>query len=459
MFSKDTIISTITSSMGGSVCLFRISGEKSINIAQQFFIPQDLKKEKGGTFHFGKIINKDKEIIDEVIIYLFRKPRSYTGEDVVEISCHNNVLIIDEIFDLFIKSGCRLAQPGEFTKRAFFNGKMDLTQAEAVADIISSKTKQSLKNSINILGGILSIKINELKQSLIDIASLLELEIDFSEEDLDIIPEKKYLTVVDYSIKKVEELIRSFSKGRQFQKGIEVIITGKPNVGKSSLMNSLLGKDRVIVSHIPGTTRDMIHEDIVFEDILVRLIDTAGIRLTFDEIEKEGVKRARKLVESSELILVLIDISEKVDNEDIHIIDELTFNYKNKLLLVANKIDKDKNPAAETYIKNSGLETIYISAREEINIEDLKTKIYNRITSQAELATEEIIISNKRQYEILKKIKMLLQKNRKAFKKNVGHEFIAADLRLTIESLAELTGEITTDDILNNIFSNFCIGK
>lgn len=458
MFSKDTIVSTITPSFGGSVCLIRLSGDQSINIANTFF-SKNIKRGKGGTFHFGKIVNSKNDIIDEVVLYLFKKPRSYTGEDVVEISCHNNIFIIDEIIDLFVKSGCRLAEPGEFSKRAFLNGKMDLTQAEAVADIIASKSKQALKNSLEILEGKLSVKIGQLKKDLIDLASLLELEIDFSEEDLDVVSENEYLDVIDKSLEQTEKLLQSFSKGRQFQKGIEVLITGKPNVGKSSLMNALLGKNRVIVSHIPGTTRDLVHEDIIFEDVLVRLIDTAGLRLADDEIEREGVARAKEFIDSAAIILMLVDVSEKIEKEDRQIIDEFLLHKKEKTLLVSNKIDKKINKSSEEYIEGLSFKRIDISAKNEINIEGLKNVIYSRIKDQGKSESEEIVISNKRQYEILKRVKKLLTENRKSFLNKTGYEFIAADIRMTIDSLSEITGEITTDDILNNIFSNFCIGK
>jgi tRNA modification GTPase len=458
MYSKDTIVSTITPSVGGSVCLVRISGELSIPISIRFF-SKDISREQGGTFHFGKLCGIDGEIIDEVIVYLFKKPKSYTGEDVVEISCHNNIFIVDQIIDLFIKEGCRLAGPGEYTKRAFLNGKMDLTQAEAVADIIASKSKQSLKNSIHILEGELSKKIGRLKEGLIDVASLLELEIDFSEEDLDVISDDTYIEVVDNSLVQINALLNSFRKGREYQKGIEVLITGKPNVGKSSLMNAMLGKNRVIVSHIPGTTRDLIHEDVIFEDVLVRLIDTAGLRLADDEIEKEGVERAKELINSAEIILVLIDVSEEIEKEDKQIIEEFLIDQKDKTLLVTNKNDKEINPSCEKYLAELSFERIDISAKNNTNIDNLKRIIYDRIQQQNRSDSEEIVISNKRQYEILKRIKGLLEENKQSFIDKTGLEFIAADLRITIDALSEITGEITTDDILNNIFSNFCIGK
>jgi len=458
MYSKDTIVSTITPSVGGSVCLIRISGELAIQIAARYF-SKDISKEQGGTFHFGKIRGTDNEIIDEVICYLFKKPKSYTAEDVVEISCHNNIFIADQIIELFIKEGCRLAEPGEYTKRAFLNGKMDLTQAEAVADIIASKSKQSLKNSIHILEGELSKKISRLKEGLIDIASLLELEIDFSEEDLDLISDERYIEVIENSLSQVGALLNSFKKGREYQKGVEVLITGKPNVGKSSLMNAMLGKNRVIVSHIPGTTRDLIHEDVIFEDVLVRLIDTAGLRLSDDEIEKEGVERAKELINSAEIILVLIDISEEIEKEDKQIIEEFLLDQKDKTILVTNKIDKEINPLCEKYISELSFERIDISAKNSTNIDNLKRVIYKRIQLQSRTDYEEIVISNRRQFEILKRIKGLLEDNKQSFIDKTGIEFIAADLRITIDALSEITGEITTDDILNNIFSNFCIGK
>lgn len=459
MYSNDTIVSPITPASGGSVCLIRISGSKAFPISKRLFSSRAISKANSGTFHFGKIINEKKEVVDEVILYLFRKPKSYTGEDVIEISCHNNIFIIEEIIDLYIKAGCRMAEPGEYTKRAFLNGKMDLTQAEAVADIIASKSKVSLKNSIHILEGSLSTRVNKLKHSLIDVASLLELEIDFSEEDLEVISAEKYLGIINECLLDIDDLIQSFSKGRQFQKGIEVLITGKPNVGKSSLMNALLGKNRVIVSQIPGTTRDLIHEDVIFEDVLVRLIDTAGIRLAEDEIEKEGVQRAKALVDSSEIILVILDISDNIDHEDKYIVEEFLKGQNQKVVLVGNKVDKNISKDTEQYLENLGLEKIYISAKDGLNINELKKKVYNRIQTRNTYEAEEVIISNKRQYAILKNVKRLLEENRQSFQAHVGFEFVAADLRITIDNLSEITGEITTDDILNNIFSSFCIGK
>ena len=459
MYIKDTIISTITPVTGGSVSLLRVSGENSIELTNRYFSSHDLSKSKGGSFYFGSLNDLSNSKIDEVIVYIFRKPKSYTGENIVEISCHGNVFIVEEILNLYLKDGCRIAEPGEFTKRAFLNGKMDLLQAEAVADLIASKSKASVKNSLQLLEGRLSKHVYKLKKNLVDIASLLELELDFSEEGLEIISKEKYLNSVSTTIEGINKLLNSYNNAREFKNGVEILIAGKPNVGKSSLMNAFLERDRVIVSHIPGTTRDLVHEDIILDDIMVRLIDTAGIRFTKDHIEAEGVSRARKLLETGNLILIVIDISEALDDDDIEIINNLIEKKRQKIIIVCNKTDIGINPDADLFIKKLGIETILISAKEEQNIDILKQKITNRIKKYEIELAENIIISNKRQYEILLAVKDILNRNSESFLNNEGFEFIAADLRLAINKFSEITGEITTDDILNNIFSSFCIGK
>lgn len=459
MEKTETIISTITPTVGGSICALRVSGTEGISIANKYFPRIDLEKNTGGMHFFGPMINTEGTIVDEVVINIYEKPNSYTGEDVVEISCHSNIFIIEEVLNLFLQNGCRMAEAGEFSKRAFLNGKIDLAQAEAVADLIASKSKTGVKNSLNILGGALSVKINLLKSKLIDIASLLELELDFSEEDLEVIPPGKFHQEVDEALAEVTKLIDSFSKGREYQKGVEILITGKPNVGKSSLMNTMLQRDRVIVSPTPGTTRDLIHEDIIIKDILVRLIDTAGIRFSDDHIEKEGVSRARGLRESAQVILFLLDISSSEFDEDKKLLEDLLEKDKEKLILVANKIDKKIDSELDKYISSIGVECVYISAKQETNINTLQDVLYSRLRIHEKTDSEELVLSNARQYEILKKVKELLLGNKKSFIAQEGLEFIASDLRLTIEALSEITGEISTDDILNNIFSSFCIGK
>ncbi len=459
MEKNATIISTITPTVGGSVCLIRISGPDAITLTNKYFPRLNLAEKKGGQHFFGKLLNDEKRVLDEVVLNVFKNPNSFSGEDVVEISCHSNIFIIEDVLNLFLNNGCRMAEAGEFSRRAFLNGKMDLAQAEAIADLIASKSKSGVNNSLNILGGVLSTKINNLKSKLIDIASLLELELDFSEEDLEIIPRDKYLLVIDEALHEVTKLVNSFAKGRDYQKGIEILITGKPNVGKSSLMNAMLQKDRVIVSATPGTTRDLIHEDIILIDTLVRFIDTAGIRLSEDQIEKEGVSRAKALRDSAQLILFIVDVSAKDFDEDQKLLEDLLPKEKEKLILIANKIDKKINSVTEKYLSKLDLESVYISAKQEKNIDGLQEVIHSRIKTSEKSTAEDVVLSNVRHHEILRKVKELLLNNRKSFEAKEGFEFIAADLRLTIAALSEITGEVTTDDILNNIFANFCIGK
>jgi tRNA modification GTPase len=459
MDKNDTIVSIITPATGGSICLLRISGSEAIAVTNKFFSPANLENEKGGCFFYGTLQNAFNDVIDQVIVYLFKKPKSFTGEDVIEISCHSNIFIVQEILNLFISEGCRIAEPGEYSKRAFLNGKIDLAQAEAIADLIASKSKTGVKNALNIIKGSLSEKINDLKQSVIEIASLLELELDFSEEDLELIPKRKFIETVKKAINEVNGLLDSYSRGREFQKGIEVLITGRPNVGKSSLMNALLQKDRVIVSPVPGTTRDMIHEDIILNNTVIRLIDTAGIRISEDHIEKEGVDRAMELIKSARLILMIFDLSEDINTDDLNILDTIKKESLKKVVVTGNKYDKPVNLKTKEFITSLGAKTIFVSAKQNKNISELKDIIYNHISDTTFLNEEEIIISNARQYEILKRVYTLLEENLASFTSGQGHEYIAADLRMTIDALSELTGEITTDDILNNIFSNFCIGK
>lgn len=459
MYEKDTIVSPITSVAGGSVSLIRISGTDAIKTTNTFFPSINLEEEEGGSFFFGKLFSGSKEIIDEVIVYLFKAPKSYTGENVIEIGCHSNVFIVEEILQLFLKNECRIANPGEFTQRAFLNGKMDLTQAEAVADIISSKSKIGVKNSLHILEGRLSSKISKLKQNIIDIASLLELGLDFSEEEIEIVSNSQFISTLKTFLSETEMLLGSFSNSRQFQKGVEVLIAGKPNVGKSSIMNALLEKDRVIVSHIPGTTRDLIHEDIIIDNTLVRLIDAAGIRFTEDQIEASGVDRAKKLLKTADIILVVFDLSTEIEKDDIEILNTLIKEKNRRLIFIGNKTDKKALLQTEEYLKSFSVETVFVSAKEDDKIDELREVISRHIKKDENLNPEDILLTNKRHYDILLKVKNQVRATMDSFLKEPGHEFIALDLREVINTLSEITGEITTDDILNNIFSNFCIGK
>jgi tRNA modification GTPase len=459
MYEKDTIISPISSVSGASVSLIRISGTSAIQTVNRFFPSVNLENVEGGRFYFGKLIAENNQIIDEVIVYVFRAPKSYTGEDIVEISCHSNVFIIEEVLQLFIQNGCRTAKPGEFTQRAFLNGKMDLTQAEAVADIISSKSKAGVKNSLLFLEGDLSLKIKELKKNIVDIASLLELGLDFSEENLEIVSNEDVRKKLSSLLKEIKTLINSFSNTRNFQKGIEVLLVGEPNVGKSSLMNALLEKDRVIVSHIPGTTRDIIHEDIILEDTLVRFIDTAGIRITDDHIEASGVDRVKNLIDKVDIVLALFDLAEGISKENKKLLYRLIKDRGDDVIIIGNKIDKEMKNETVDFINSFANNKILVSAKLSKNIDQLRNAISFHIRREIKKGSDELILTNKRHYNILLQIEEKIINTQNSLSHDPGHEFIAMDLREIINKLSEITGEITTDDILNNIFSSFCIGK
>ncbi|MGD9898280.1 MAG: tRNA uridine-5-carboxymethylaminomethyl(34) synthesis GTPase MnmE [Calditrichaceae bacterium] len=456
---NDTIISLISSSTGGSVAILRISGNNAVSITEKFFPGYDLVKSSGGRFYVGNFLSSSHEVIDQVVLLIYKKPHSYTGEDVVEINCHANPFIIRKIIEEYLTANCRMAAPGEFSKRAFLNGKMDLVQAEAVADLINAKSNAIVKNSLLQLSGQLSGIIIKIKDDMIRIASLLELDLDFSEEDLNIITADQILEILNMAESKIDSLLKSYKVGHVLTKGIDVLIIGKPNVGKSSLMNAFLNKDRVIVSNVPGTTRDIIHEDIVINNTYVRFIDTAGIRITDDFIESEGVSRTTKFMKQADVIILLVDASEPLTSEDTHLISSMTAEYPQKLIVAANKTDKGTDQNCERYLNKVNVKTQYISAKLNKNIDVLKNSITEKIFLLEKEISEEVLITNERQYESLKKSRADLRSTKDGLMNGMGYEFIAVDIRTAIEHLSEITGEISTDDILNNIFSQFCIGK
>lgn len=456
---NDTIISLISSSAGGSVAILRISGNNAVSITDKYFPGHDLINSPGGRFYVGNFLAGSKEIIDQVVVLVYKKPHSYTGEDVVELNCHANPFIIREIIEEYLADNCRMAAPGEFSKRAFLNGKMDLVQAEAVADLINAKSNAIVKNSLLQLSGQLSGIILKIKDDLIRIASLLELDLDFSEEGLEIVTSEQILEIVINAESKIDTLLASYKVGHVLTKGIDVLIIGKPNVGKSSLMNAFLNKDRVIVSSIPGTTRDIIHEDIVINNTLVRFIDTAGIRITDDFVEAEGVARTNKFMDLADVIILLVDASVDLTEDDLRLIDSVSVKYPSKLIIAANKIDKGIDTSCEEYLNRFEGNIQYISAKLYQNIDALKNSITEKVFLLENQISEEVLITNERQFESLRKCRAALKNTNDGLMKNVGNEFIAVDMRAAVEHLSEITGEISTNDILNNIFSHFCIGK
>ena len=454
----DTIIAPITPTIGGSVSLIRISGNQAIPVTNKLFIGSDLSEQNGNRLFHGQI-KSDTKIIDDVVVLLYKSPNSYTGEDIIEISCHGNPYIVEQILQLYILSGCRMANPGEFTKRAFLNGKMDLLQAEAVADLIAAKSQKGVQNSLMHIEGKISGLIHSLKDELVNTTSLITIDLDFSEEDLNIIKHDKIAETINKSQNIIDSLIRTYQYGRILNKGAEVIICGKPNVGKSSLMNALIKRDRVIVSSIPGTTRDTIHEDIIMDNISVRFIDTAGIRITSDEVEAEGVNRSEAALDKADIILLVIDISEKLSYEDQNLIDKLKKSFLSNLIIVGNKNDKQIDVNTNNDLEKIDLPFIKVSAKTGKQINLLEEELINKLKCNHDILSEDIIITNQRQFEILSKINEALSRTLEGVQNKIGFEFIAVDMKTAIDYLSEITGEISTDDILNNIFSKFCIGK
>ncbi|MDH7604184.1 MAG: tRNA uridine-5-carboxymethylaminomethyl(34) synthesis GTPase MnmE [Melioribacter sp.] len=448
--NEDTIVALATPPGIGAISVIRVSGpETFIKVDKVFQGKKKIADSPTHTIHYGKIIDLNNEIIDDVLISVFRAPNSYTGEDSVEISTHGSQLIVEKIISLLVEQNIRLAEPGEFTKRAFLNGKLDLAQAEAVADVINSRTEASLRGARNQLDGILSKKVDSLREKLINTSSLIELELDFAEEDIELLPVDEILKNINEIESEIENLLSTFSFGRVIRDGVNVALVGKPNVGKSSLLNYLLKEARAIVSEIPGTTRDVIREELTIDGILFRLHDTAGIRMTEDIIEKEGVLRSRNVVKEADIVLFLNDIETGFDEGLFQEI--LSLNKEDKILKVVNKIDLKKI--------NDNRYDVGISAKTGEGIEDLFQKLKEKAIGTNIYTEKTAIVSNIRHYNALKKAKEHLINAKISISEKLTGEFIAVDLRNAENSLSEIIGKVTTDDILNNIFSKFCIGK
>ena len=452
--SDDTIVALATPPGVGAISLIRLSGKDSISLMNQIFRGKDLQSVKSHTIHLGQIKDGDK-IIDEVLVSIFREPNSYTKENVVEISCHGSIYIIKEIIGLLIQRGARFAKPGEFTQRAFVNGRFDLVQAEAVADLIASDSDASHEIAMKQMRGGFSKEINALRESLIHFASLIELELDFGEEDVEFASRKELKSTVLKLKNEIEKLISSFKMGNVMKNGVPTVIAGKPNVGKSTLLNVLLKEDRAIVSEIPGTTRDFIEDEIFIEGIRFRFIDTAGLRDTEDVVEAMGVARTREKMEKAGLILYLFDLSKETSSEIAKVVSELE-SHGVPFLKIGNKTDI-ASPTLVDEIKDDS-EMIFISASKKDNLDELKVKILEKINFH-NIKTGESIVTNIRHLEALRKTSGDLENVLKSIEKNITHDFLAQDIRQALFHLGEITGEITTEDLLGNIFSKFCIGK
>ena len=460
MYHKDTISAISTPVATGAIGIIRISGPDTLEIIARIFVSKMFNHDPPVSHHlyYGTIIDSDdKTDIDSVLVSYMKSPNSYTGEDIIEINCHSGLVVLNKILSVILKCGARLAEPGEFTKRAFLNGRIDLTQAESIIDIIDSKTEASLKIAAKHYQGLLADKLRAVKSGLIDIKSILETTIDFPEDEKEIMSRDDLLNRYEKTAASINALISTYNEAVIYRSGIKAAIIGKPNVGKSSLLNSILADNRAIVTAVPGTTRDTINETINIKGIPVNIIDTAGIGITNDEIEKIGIDKTLAVIKDADVLLLVFDGSSELDNLDQKIIDGLP---DKKAIAVINKSDLPHtlNNDAIKSIHNF-ISVVSVSALYNQGIEKLKAEIHENIIMTDVDLSNDILISNMRHKTLLEKTLESLNLVQKALNESVSPELIAVDLQAALNSLGEITGETTTEDILNNIFSRFCIGK
>lgn len=451
----DTIVALATPPGIGAIGVIRLSGSGAIGIVNELFPSKDLHLQNSHTIHVG-IIREDDADIDEVVVSLYKNPKSYTGEDVVEISCHGSPFVQQQVIQACIRKGARLAKAGEFTQRAFLNGKLDLTEAEAVADLISSNTAASQKTALHNIRGGFSEVLKQLRENLIQFSALIELELDFSQEDVEFADRTKFHQLVDSASIVTKQLLQSFQLGNVIKNGVSVAIIGKPNAGKSTLLNALLNENRAIVSEIAGTTRDTIEEVINIDGILFRLIDTAGIRdHSTDVIELIGIEKSREKIKQSDELIYIFDVNTETHGEveaAVALLREANPNY----LLVGNKTDTiGQEKAAQKF---TGEDIVFISAKDELNINLLKERLVDKVI-QGNINTENTIITNARHYAALKEVNTSLSDIKTGLDNNIPGDLLALDIRRCLHYISEITGDISNEDILDFIFSKFCIGK
>ena len=447
-------ICALATAPGGALGIIRISGPQSLEILSHVF-SKDLSNAKPNTIHYGHI-KDDTEIIDEVMVSIFRAPHSYTGEDSAEISCHGSRYILNKVLELLIQNGCRMAQPGEYTQRAFLNGKMDLSQAEAVADLIASGNKATHQIAMSQLRGNFSSELSRLREQLLKLTSLLELELDFSDhEDLEFADRNELLDIANKINNRITQLARSFETGQALKNGIPVAIVGRTNVGKSTLLNKLLRDDRAIVSSVHGTTRDTVEDVIDIQGVTFRFIDTAGIRQTTDEIEQIGISRTYAAIEKARIVLWLIDA--EPTSEDIQ---DMQNRCKDKsLIIIQNKIDEQDTPQLSN-LKPQLSNLLRISAKQGTNLDQLEQAIFES-ANIPELSEQDIIVTSARQYHSLLSAQENLSRVLSSLESGLSGDLVSEDLRLVLDDLASITGQnrILADEVLRNIFTHFCVGK
>lgn len=452
----DTIAAISTPRGEGGIGIIRISGDKSFEILERIFNTKNPNRDLGFyKFNYG-FIHDNGKIVDEVMAVRMKAPKTYTCEDVVEINCHGGHLISEKVLELVLKNGARHAEQGEFTKRAFMNGRIDLSQAEAVMDIIHGKTEKSISLSLEQLRGDLRDKIASFKKALLDVTAHVNVVLDYPEEGIDDPLPSNLRENLENVYAEANRLISSYDKGKKIKEGIKTVIAGKPNVGKSTLLNSLLKEERAIVTHIPGTTRDVIEEIINIKGIPLVLTDTAGIRKTEDIVENIGVEKSKKFIENADLVLLVLDASRELETEDREVIEEIK-NHNKKTIVLLNKIDLERKIELEEFNLENILE---ISAKDNIGIEDMEERIYSYIVEEnVEDSSEKLIITNIRHKTALEKTKDAIRNIFETIDAGMPMDLISVDLKEALDSLSEITGEISSEDILDHVFGNFCVGK
>ncbi len=463
---KAETISAISTPVGtGGISVIRISGERALSVSDKIFKGSiSLGDAATHTVHVGTIVEPEShQPIDRGVATVFRAPHSFTGEDVVEISCHGGIFVTQKVLQATLRAGARMAEPGEFTKRAFLNGKLDLSQAEAVGDIIQAQTQKSLRVSYQQLSGNLLKRVQALQNELIDILGLLELGLDFSEEDIELTPKGDILSRMDSVMDVLEKIISSYQKGRFLHNGVKMTIVGCPNVGKSSLLNQLLGSDRAIVDSTPGTTRDALEAQLDIKGVLFRIIDTAGLREPHNRVEAKGIQIAQFHLEVADLVVFLFDASCGWKPEDDFVWEKIVdAREKNRavILIVENKIDLKKNQVNSEVPENiRQLSPIRISAKTGEGLSDFYEAIEKQILADENLSNEEVVLTNVRHVEAMRKTISALEDARQTIKKEMSGDFVAVDIREALNALGEIVGETSPDDVLNHIFNRFCIGK
>jgi len=467
MYRSESTICALATSGSGAIAVIRVSGPDAIGIVERIFKPSSegkvLNQQPPNTIHFGTIC-ENEVIVDEVLLSLFKSPHSYTGEDAIEISCHASIYIQQKILELLISQGAEPAKPGEFTQRAFLHGKMDLSQAEAVADLIAAESEGAHRVALQQLRGGFSEKLKSLRARLLHFISMIELELDFSEEDVEFADRNQLVKLVDEISSLLGELINSFQLGNVLKNGVPVAIIGRPNVGKSTLLNAILNEERAIVSDIEGTTRDSIEDTINLEGITFRFIDTAGIRETADTIENLGIRRTYQKIEQSSIVLLLTEASDdmQIIHRSLEAIRKQMDDGSKQLVVVLNKSDRIGEAVLNEIEQNIQLQEneriVAISAEKRENIDGL-TKLLLEIVNIGSLKHQDVLISNIRHYNALKSALESLRRVSEGLSSTLPSDLLAQDIREALHYLGEITGEVTTDEILGNIFKNFCIGK